>query len=123
MLEQPIPRVTDEDVKRIVLRDFGEAQSSLVFSILDEFGQQPWNAGLGLPRVRLAILKLANGEIDRLRLETKTAIEDCRDVLAPAEYPRWTSEIGFDKVPISLQSDVVNYDWKQYCEWLGRQPS
>jgi hypothetical protein len=43
MCKQPIPQVTDKDVKRIALRDFGEAQLSQVLSILDEFGKQGWN--------------------------------------------------------------------------------
>ena len=45
--------ITDEDVKRIALRDFGESQLALVLSILEEFGKQSWNRPD--PRVRLAI--------------------------------------------------------------------
>jgi hypothetical protein len=44
MCKQPIPQVTDKDVKRIALLDFGEAQLSQVLSILDEFGKQEWNS-------------------------------------------------------------------------------
>ena len=40
MCKQPVPQVTAKDVKRIALRDFGEAQFFKVLSILDEFGKQ-----------------------------------------------------------------------------------
>src|SRR6185295_13742917 len=101
MAEQPIPDVSDEDVKRIAVREFGDAQVALVLSILEEFGKQAWNRPD--PRVKLAILKLAQGDLDRLLDETQTAIQDYRDVLSKAEYPRYTREIGFDDVPATVQ--------------------
>jgi hypothetical protein len=120
MADQPVPEVTDEDVKRIALRDFGDAQVALALSILEEFGKQDWNRPD--PRVRLAILKLANGDLDRLLDETKTAIEDYRDVLAAAEYPRYVREIGFGDVPETMKQVVIDDDWRQYQEWLQRKP-
>lgn len=119
MAEQPIPDVTDEDVKRIALRDFGDAQAALALSILEEFGKQDWNRPD--PRVRLAILKLANGDLDRLLNETQTAIQDYRDVLSGAEYPRYMREIGFGDVPETVQQAVIDDDWRQYHEWLQRK--
>jgi hypothetical protein len=116
MASQPIPKVTDEDVKRIALRDFGEAQVALALSILEEFGKQDRNPPS--PRVRLAILKLADGNLDSLLDETQNAIVDYRDVLAGAEYPRYCREIGFRDVPESVQQAVIDDDWKQYHEWF-----
>jgi hypothetical protein len=80
MCKQPVPQITDKDVKRIALRDFGESQLLQVISILDEFGKQEWNSPGA--RVRLAILKLANGDLDKLMDHTKVAIEDFRDALS-----------------------------------------
>jgi hypothetical protein len=60
-MEQPVPKVTEEDVHRIAVRDFGEASLPEVLSALDEFGKQEWNEPDN-PRVRLAILKLAQGD-------------------------------------------------------------
>ena len=38
-------------------------------------------------RVRLAVLKLAEGDLDKLERNTMLAQQDYRDVLAAAEYP------------------------------------
>lgn len=119
MTVQPIPDVTYEDVTRIALRDFGVTQAGLALSILEEFGKQDWNRPD--PRVRLAILKLAKGDLDCLLNETENAIQDYRDVLPAAEYPGYTSEIGFGDVPESVQQAVIDEDWRQYHEWLQRK--
>ena len=79
MAQQPVPKVWEEDVRRIALRDFGEGKLALALSILDEFAKQ--SPGESSARVRLAILKLANGDLDRLSDATKTAIEDYREWL------------------------------------------
>ncbi len=118
MADQPIPKVTDEDVKRIALRDFGDAEVALALSILEEFGKQDRNCPS--PRVRVAILKLANGDLDRLLNETKNAIEDYRDVLSEAEYPRYSREVGFNDAPEAVEQAVIDDDWRQYREWLER---
>ena len=118
MASQPVPNVTDEDVKRIALRDFGEEKVALALSILDEYGEP--DGTRPSPRVRLAILKLANGDLDILGDVTKTAIEDYRDVLAAAEYPKYSREIGFGTVPESMKRAVIDEDWKQYQEWFKR---
>jgi hypothetical protein len=117
--DQPIPTVTDEDVERLALRDFGHAQLSLALSVIHEFGKQPWNRPC--PRVYAAILKLANGDIDLLLQKTQVAIEDSRDVLAAAEYPRYTREFGFRNAPEPLRQAIVDDDWRQYREWFDRK--
>jgi hypothetical protein len=104
------PEVTDEDVKRVVNRDFGESKTATVMSILAKYGPSP--------RVHLAILKLATGDVGRLKEATSTAIQDYRDVLAPAEYPRYTREVGFNDIPDSICQAIIDDDWKQYCDWL-----
>jgi len=119
MLTQPIPEVTDEDVRRVALRDFGTAQLSFVLSVVEEFGRQNWNQPS--PRVRLAILKMAQGDLGRLRQATQVAIEDYRDALSAAEYPRYMREIAFSDVPREVAQKVIDADWRQYREWLDRK--
>jgi len=63
-MDQPVPKVTDMDVERVAIRDFGMTLLSQVICILQEFGKQDWNRP-GSARVRLAILKLANGDLDQ----------------------------------------------------------
>jgi hypothetical protein len=117
MSQQPVPSVNDDDVRRIALRDFGKERLSDVLSLLGEFGKQPWNTPSA--RVSLAILKLANGDIDRLREALDIAMRDYRDVLAAAEYPTYHREIGFDDVDEDKRRNVIDADWAEYREWFG----
>lgn len=119
-MEQPIPKVTDTDVERIAVRDFGKERLPQALKILNEYGKQEWNRP-GSPRVRLAILKLAKGDFELLSRQTEIAIQDFRDVIALAEYPRYTAEIGFDRVAPKIERSAIDEDWKQYCEWLERE--
>ena len=115
-MQQPVPTVTAEDVRRIAERDFGSEKLEAVLSELDKFGQQPWNQHR--ERVQLAILKMAGGDEDRLRQALQIAIADARDVLAAAEYPRYTLEIGFRETDQGFKEAVINDDWAQYRTWL-----
>jgi hypothetical protein len=117
---QPIPKVSDKDVERIAIRDFGKDKLSEVMSILKEYGEQDWNRP-GSPRVRLAILKLADGDWDQLSRQVKIAIQDYRDVLTMAEYPRWTKEIGFEKANKKIEHEIIDDDWRQYTQWLEKE--
>ncbi len=118
MPSQPVPEPTDSDVRRVVLRDFGAEQVDVALSIVEEFGKQDWNEPS--PRVRLAILKIAKGDIDRLREATQMAISDYRDVLSAAEYPRYMREVGFSNLSSRMAQAIIDADWKQYCEWLDQ---
>jgi hypothetical protein len=119
-MNQPVPEVTEKDVERIAIRDFGKERLALVMEILQEYGKQEWNSP-GSPRVRLAILKLADGDLEKLKVHTKIAIQDFRDVLAMAEYPRFMTEIGFNEVDKKVENEVINDDWKQYREWFEKK--
>jgi hypothetical protein len=101
-----------------------DVNSTFALSLLDEYGKQKWNENRELARVRLAILKLAEGNLDRLLDLLIVALSDYRDVLSPAEYPRYAREISpggkpFEK-PNSLRDAAIEDDWKQYREWLER---
>ena len=119
-MSQPVPYVTESDVQRIAQRDFGAPQAPLALSILAEFGKQEWNHSSS-PRVQLAILKLADGDLDRLLDATHTAINDWRDLVAYAEYPRYMRQIGLRDVPQSVKDAVMEDDWREYQDWLQRE--
>ena len=59
--------------------------------MLDEYGGETWQREPH--RVRLAVLKLAAGSMERLRREVESAKRDYRDVLAPAEYSGYTKRM------------------------------
>lgn len=110
------PERTAEDVERIVRRDFPVEQFDAVMAILNEYGTERWHRESF--RVQLAVLKMADGSMDRLRTWIKVAKSDYRDVLSPAEYPsqmktgRHTSERERRRMSES--------DKQQYLEWLMR---
>ncbi|MBK6748564.1 MAG: hypothetical protein KA956_09785 [Pyrinomonadaceae bacterium] len=112
-MEQPVPKVSEADVERIVDRDFGKDKAAEVLSSLRGFDTGP--------RVRLAILKVANGDLERLQEAGKVAIQDYRDILSEAEYPRYMDEIGFEDTSETLRQAVIQADWLQYQEWLQRK--
>jgi len=120
MAGQPVPKVTGDDVQRIIFRDFGSPQTALALSILEDLGRQHKDRRPD-PRVCLAVLKLADGDVDQLARYTKTAIEDYRDVIAAAEYPRYFREIVNANVPEPIQYVIIDDDWAQYREWLEKK--
>ena len=117
MTNQPTPSVSDADVERVVKRDFPADARAEVFSILHEYGVEEWQREP--VRVRLAVLKLANGSMERLRLEIKGAKSDYRDVLAPAEYPSYMQRYG-KNLSMEEKKRIIDADWRQYQEWLAR---
>lgn len=118
-MAQPVPKVTEQDIQRLVDRDF-PSRADEVHSILRQYGPQPWhNEAL---RVRAAILRLADGDLTRLESALETAKSDYRDALATAEYPemfragfRDTSKFTPDQL-----AEIEARDWQQYRDWFDR---
>ena len=71
-------------------------------------------------RVHLALLKLSDGRLDKLRLDLRAAQTDYRDVVAPAEYPKELQQYGkiSNMTPQKAQS-IRDEDKRQYLEWLN----
>ena len=121
-VRQPIPDVTEKDVERIVCRDFPGEPYETVMAVLSEYsrGRFPRECS----RVQLAALKLAQGNLDRLRLHIGNAEQDYRDVLAAAEYPEYMRVPSFRVSGLSRKEQlrIVKSDWDQYQKWLQREP-
>jgi hypothetical protein len=116
---QPVPRVTAADIERVVRRDFPDAQVSDVLAILAEYGTEIWHKEP--ERVRLAALKLANGDLAKLRSTINRAKLDYRDVLAPAEYPKFMQEgMRFRRLRSRDRELIYTDDWQQYERWLKK---
>lgn len=117
--QQPVPRITDEDVERIVRRDFALAVQEQVRAALARYGSEPWEREP--PRVRLAILRLAHGDAAAVERHLRVAKTDFRDVLAAAEYPG--SSIEWGKLAALTPEERARLhaaDWEQYRAWLAR---
>lgn len=86
---------------------------------LDEYGTEDWQRER--ERVQSAVLKLAAGTLDDLRRYINLAKLDYRDVLAPAEYPRYTKKMfHIDKLTAEERQRIIDADWKQYQDWFTR---
>lgn len=116
---QPVPNVSDADVERIVRRDFPASAFADVMSILQMYGRETWEQEPA--RVRVATLKLANGDVSALRRHIDVAKRDFRDVLAAAEYPAAVREwpAANDGGPNDRQ-ETFDADWNQYRRWFER---
>ena len=119
MTTQPTPTVTSADVERIVQRDFPADRVPEVLGILDEYGKEALDREAH--RVRIAVLKLAAGNLKRLRCEIEDAKRDYRDVLAAAEYPGYFRRVpGPGQLPPVQEQQIIDADWKQYQDWFIR---
>jgi len=119
MPSQPTPNVSTEDVERIVRRDFPDGRVAEVLAILGEYGTESWHREPD--RVRLAVLKLASGNIKVLRREIEVAKCDYRDVLVGAEYPGYFKRVpSSGTFPPEHEQRIIDTDWRQYQDWLTR---
>jgi hypothetical protein len=117
---QPIPDVKSDDVDRIIRRDFPDVPSDSVKTVPKRY-EDSASGRRERPRVQLAALKLAKGDLDALRKHIDTAMQDYRDVLAPAEYPEYSKDaFRVRELPAREQQRIIDSDWKRYEDWLRR---
>ena len=74
-----------------------------------------------LEQIRLAVLKLANGNLEQLRRHIQTAKSDWRDVILFAESPEFmrTGIVEFYRRDERSQAAVTQRDRQQYVAWLN----
>jgi hypothetical protein len=78
-----------------------------------------------LERVRLAVIKLAGGDLTQLRRHVEIAKVDWRDVISAAEHPEAFS-IGlsnYTNLDEKVQKEIEARDRQQYVSWLGKPNS
>ena len=99
-----------------------QLEGKRVEKVLERYGTENYHRESA--RVRLAILKLAGTDLERIEHYVEQASMDYRDVLAMAEYP------GQIRQPYSLKdkdseryAQIIEEDRKQYEEWLNDQLS
>lgn len=110
-MSQTIPEVSQADVDRVIVRDFpADTQERVGRSF----------RGVDNPRVRLAVLKLANGDADALAELLEQASTDFRDIIAAAENPRYLHMDlrAFQALPATERAAVVQADADEYERWL-----
>lgn len=110
---QPVPEYSETDLSRVVARDFEARRAAEVLRALEDYGAEAWHTEV--LRVRMACLKLADGDVIRLRAALIAACEDFRDVLACAEYPRYLRAHD-----AASKREAVAQDWEELQAWLHR---
>jgi hypothetical protein len=112
---QPIPDVTQDDVERIVRRDFPAVRVQDIIAILGELDNK-WKSA----RVQLAALKLANGSLKVLKKSVAAANQDYRDVIVAAEHPGYWKAKHHTKLSREKRQQIVDADWRRYESWLRK---
>jgi len=119
-MNQPVPKVSAADVERVVKRDFSPEEVAAVLKALEAYGSKTWHNEV--PRVRLAILKIANGDRDRLREALAMADVDYRDALCNAEYLNYARRIApGEKASPAKSKEAVEADWQDYRTWFEKK--
>jgi hypothetical protein len=88
-------------------------------AVLDGYGAE--SSQRGRARVQLAIIKLSQGQTDRLEELVGMANRDYRDVTAYAEYPEETRTgfVAMRHLSAGQAEAIRQRDRRQYQAWLG----
>lgn len=109
-----VPGVSEEDVRRIIRRDYPETDVEAILNELSVSGP--------CERVHAAILKLANGDRRQFNEIATRALIDFRDVILPAESPLFwkiAADIKeFVTRPIEEVARIAKEDETNYRNWL-----
>ena len=127
----PEPVALTKAVRRKVRQSFAPEQQAEVIRLLERecANNLPFhNIGTdeGLERIRLDVLKLADGSAAELQRQIASAKSDWRDVINAAEYPE-ASRLGlaeYTKLDEKTREQIQKRDREQYLAWLGQdEPS
>lgn len=112
---EPSAKISDKTLERLIRREFG----SRAGEVNRKFQQVNSDTPGGKNRISAAILKLANRDLDGIDYYTSVCNNDFRDLVAPAEYPRF-SKIGFNKIAKWKKRQLYLSDWKEYSRWVRK---
>jgi len=115
-MPQPAPQVTQADVERIVRREFRPEDHAAALDVLAAYGTKSWHNEPA--RVRVALLKLARGNLQKLRQQLAAAGTDYRDVLSMAEYPSYFTQVSPGGRDPAARQQAIDADWRQYRRWF-----
>jgi len=78
---------------------------------IEEYEQEPL-------RVRLAILKVSDSNLEEIKRTTAMAKQDFRDILTWAEYPRQSKKWSMPEGP--KKQKLIDADSAEYKTWLSK---
>lgn len=109
------PRPGDLERKLVALYP-DEANRSEAGGLLEIYGDESWHREVD--RVRLAILKLAGGDLAQVARYVDEANRDFRDVIAMAEYPAYMRLPPGGNPRSAAYRQAVDADAEQYLAWV-----
>ena len=112
---QPFAKVDNKTLEKIIYRDFGNRANEVKQKLRGILSDTATRKN----RISAAIIKLADKDINAIDNYIEISNNDCRDVLARAEYPR-CFEVGFDEMGKSKMKQIYLADWKEYSIWLNK---
>ena len=116
-MSQHIPKVNRQDVERVIEREFVSEKRSEVCQLLGFYGRESFHREVD--RVHIDVLKLADGDIEKLKREIEGACCDYRDTMLAAEYPNYAKKMfRIDKLPNDERKKIIDADREQYETWL-----
>jgi hypothetical protein len=109
---------TRRKVLQKVAHYWPDADRREIVDVLDHYGSE--SSEHGRARVQLAILKLSEGQWERLEELVRMAKRDYRDVIAYAEYPEEmrTGVVEMRQMAPEEVEAIRQRDRAQYLEWL-----
>ncbi len=114
--DQYVPDVSEDDIERIVKRDFAIEQKDEILTLIRQIKVREKT------RVVLACLKIADGNLEKLQAELSNASGYWREIVGQAEYPNYTKKwFHDDKLPAKDRDKIIEKDRKQYQDWLNRE--
>ena len=115
-MEQFVPQVSDADVERIIQRDFPQDKHEEIRGLIRPLEVRE------KPRVVLACLKNAAGDITKLKYYLHEASGYYREHIGEAEYPNYMKKIfRIDRLTEAEVSALYEKDKNQYLAWLHRE--
>ena len=112
-MDQYVPDVSEEDIARIVARDFVPDVHAAIHEMIREVEVREKT------RVVLASLKNSKGNVERLKGDLANASGYYREIISEAEYPNYTKKwFHIDKLSQQEKERIIEKDKAQYLQWL-----
>ena len=113
-----MPRITSKKTLEKIKYYWPDEDPEKILMILRQYGQEDYEKES--PRIQLAIIKLSDGDLEKLVEYVNLAKRDYRDVLAYAEYPEEirTGFVGMQKLTEEEARAIRERDREQYLNWL-----
>jgi hypothetical protein len=117
-VDQFTPQVGQEDVERVLQRDFPAEHWQELREMISRLQVTEKD------RVILACMKNAGGDVQKLKGNMNEATGYYRELIAGAEYPfylrKWSR---IEKLTEEEKADIIEKDKRQYLDWLNRKAS